>query len=219
MAIPNPPYKVGQRFSVLCWWAGVIGFSGQMAAGPFWVLTLLCGVCVSCNHTSRSLCLGCSAHLWRRHPMGWGTCVSPWKSAGQGSLFSLAWSCPSLWARSPLGSSGAGAVPKRGKGKVVALILPGPPEDKRLLIAMATNNPCVVTALLSPWKRTEYHIATCASRTHGNGPVAFEHPLLDLCSGRWWWGLSRDEPTAAERWSGGKTGEEAPKGCRKPGVL
>lgn len=85
----------------------------------------------------------------------------------------------------PSASQGAAATPEReterkGGG-------PGPSrslEDKRLLIAMATNQPCVVLALLSPWKRTEHHIATCASRTHGNGPVALQHPGLHLCSGR-----------------------------------
>lgn len=83
----------------------------------------------------------------------------------------------------PSGSQGAGATPERERR---ARWCPGPSrslEDKHLLIAMATNKPCVVLALLSPWKRSEYHIATCASRTHGNGPVALQHPRLDLCSG------------------------------------
>lgn len=131
---------------------------------------------------------GISAYLWRRHPISWGTCGSAWKSAGLGSLFSLAWSCPSLWCQRPAWPGShwdpRELVPSQGEreGKGGSLGPSRSPEDKCLLIAMATNKPCMVTALLSPWKRTEYHIATCASCTHRNGPVAFQHPLLDLCS-------------------------------------
>ena len=54
-------------------------------------------------------------------------------------------------AGSSPGSEGAGGIPERGAGEAGG---PGPsrsPEDKRLLIAMATNKPCVVTSLPSPW--------------------------------------------------------------------
>lgn len=119
----------------------------------------------------------------------------------------------------PAGIPGSWCHPRERGGQGGGLGPARSPEDKRLLIAMATNERCVVTALLSPWQRTESHIATCASRSHGNGPVALEHPLLDLCSGSWWWDLSRADPSAAGRWGWGQTGEGGPKGCRKSGAL
>lgn len=55
-----------------------------------------------------------------------------------------------VWCWEPVWS-GTLLAPREGLGKLVA---PSPlrsPEDKCLLIAMATNKPCVVTSLLSLW--------------------------------------------------------------------
>lgn len=171
------------------------GQVGEGSVGRWQVGPSECSPCfvgsASCNHSRKSNIpvAGMLCSLLEKAPMDWGICGSPWKSAELGSLFSFAWSCPFLWSQGSAWPGPTGVLgnlsPQRERGEGVGLDPSRSPEDKRLLIAMATNKPCVVTALLSPWKQTQYHIATCASRTHGNGPVASLHPLLDLCSGRW----------------------------------
>lgn len=203
---------------ILCGWCGKVQWAESNWALLSAHLTLW-GLCQLEAQQEKPLA-GMLCSPMEKAPHGLGLCGSPWKSAGLGSLLELPTPVVSgtCMARSPLDPQELVPSQRDREGKGGGLGPSRSPEDKRLLIAMATNKPCVVIALLSPWKRTEYHIATCASRTHGNGPVALQHPLLDLCSGKWWWGLSRGEPTAAGRWGWAGTGRRVPRAAANQGL-
>lgn len=121
---------------------GTPGFSRQMVTG--------CSPCVlgvrgsvNRNPTNKSPWLGRSAHVWIRHPTGWGAwwpggwCCSLQENVGLGSLFILAWRRPSPWPQGPIWcwgpawpgphrALGSWCRPREAQGKLVALVLPGP---------------------------------------------------------------------------------------------